>query len=162
MSPPMNLSMNLERFTVIVDAYGADPRRWPAAERDAAQAFAAADAQAAALLAEALALDAGLDALPIPEPASAALRRAAMPQPITARPSRWQELLALLGGWRLALPAMAVALIMGINVGSRTDLGNWTANAATRTETASTASGNTLAAPGFAESLMLDLESSAP
>lgn len=158
----MSPLMNLERFAVIVDAYGADPRRWPAAERDAAQAFATTDARASVLLAEALALDAGLDALPIPEPASAALRRAAMPLPITARSSRWQELLALLGGWRLALPAMAVALIMGINVGSHADLGNWTANAATRTETASTTSSNTLAAPGFAESLMLDLESSTP
>eukprot|EP01035_Chromulina_nebulosa_P047245 gene47245-64024_t len=61
--------------------------------------------------------------------------------------SRW-ELLALLGGWRLALPAMAVALIVGVNVGSHADLGNWTANAATQTQTAS-ASSNTLAAPGF-------------
>ncbi len=158
----MSALMSLERFAVIVDAYGADPRRWPAAERDAAQAFAAADAQAAVLLAEALALDAGLDALPIPEPASAALRRAAMPLPVTARSSRWQELLALLGGWRLALPAMAVALIVGINVGSRANLGSWTADAATRTETASASGSNTLAAPGFAESLMLDLESSTP
>lgn len=161
----MSPAMNLERFAVIVDAYGADPRRWPAAERDAAQSFAASDAQAAVLLADALALDASLDALPIPEPAGAALRRTAMPLPISVRPAihsgRWQELLALLGGWRLALPAMAVALIVGVNVGSHADLGNWTANAATQTQTAS-ASSNTLAAPGFAESLMLDLESSTP
>ncbi|MDP3295172.1 MAG: sigma factor [Nevskia sp.] len=157
----MSPAMNLERFAVIVDAYGADPRRWPAAERDAAQTFVASDAQAAVLLTEALALDASLDALPTPEPAGAALRRAAMPLPITARSSRWQELLALLGGWRLALPAMAVALIVGVNVGSHADLSHWTADAATQTQTAS-ASSNTLAAPGFAESLMLDLESSTP
>ncbi len=157
----MSTAMNLERFAVIVDAYGADPRRWPTAEREAAQTFAASDAQAAVLLADALALDAGLDALPIPAPASAALRRAAMPLPITTYPSRWQELLALLGGWRLALPAMAVALIVGVNVGSRADLSNLTADAAPQTQTAS-ASSNTLAAPGFAESLMLDLESSTP
>ncbi|WP_293397106.1 hypothetical protein [Nevskia sp.] len=157
----MSALMSLERFAVIVDAYGADPRRWPAAERDAAQSFAAADARAAVLLAEALALDASLDALPIPEPAGAVLRRAAMPLPVTAHSSRWQELLVLLGGWRLALPAMAVALIVGINVGSHADLSNWSADAASQTQAAS-ASSNTLAAPGFAESLMLDLESSTP
>lgn len=33
--------MNKERFDAILAAYGADPRRWPADERAAAEAFAA-------------------------------------------------------------------------------------------------------------------------
>ncbi len=156
--------MNCERFAAIVEAYGAEPRRWPAAEREAARTFAASDAQAAALLAEALALDALLDVPPVPLPASAASRRAAMPAALSVRVSRGQEFLALLGGWKLALPAMAAALIVGIDVGARASRSGWAAVAvtATETETASAAGSNPLAAPGFAESLMLDLERSTP
>ena len=58
----MKPATHLERFTEMIDAYGAEPRRWPAAERSAALAFASADAAAAALLRDAAALDALLDA----------------------------------------------------------------------------------------------------
>lgn len=53
--------MNWERFERIVEAYGASPRRWPEAERAAAEAFAAHDTRAAALLKEEDAFDAMLD-----------------------------------------------------------------------------------------------------
>lgn len=56
--------MNRERFEHLLSAYGADIRRWPAAEREAASAFAA-QAEAGAL-AEERALDAALDALAAP------------------------------------------------------------------------------------------------
>jgi hypothetical protein len=52
--------MDRERFEQVLDAYGADPRRWPADERAAAKAFAARNVDAAALQ-EARALDAALD-----------------------------------------------------------------------------------------------------
>lgn len=53
--------MNLERFTQLVDAYGADAKSWPAEERAAALAFAAASpAHAAMALAEAAKLDVAL------------------------------------------------------------------------------------------------------
>jgi hypothetical protein len=48
------------RFRALVEAYGAGPARWPAAERAAAQAFAAADP---ALAAEVLRGEGRLDAL---------------------------------------------------------------------------------------------------
>lgn len=51
--------MNRDRFEQILEAYGADPRRWPDAEREAAQAFAAADGAEAIKVATAL--DAALD-----------------------------------------------------------------------------------------------------
>jgi|CXWL01.1.fsa_nt_gi hypothetical protein len=55
--------MDRERFAQILDAYGADAKRWPDAERAAAQAFIAAHpADASALLGEARALDGVLDA----------------------------------------------------------------------------------------------------
>jgi hypothetical protein len=53
--------MDRERFEQLLEAYGADPRRWPADERAAAEAFAAQNADAANALREARALDAALD-----------------------------------------------------------------------------------------------------
>ena len=59
--------MNAERFSQLVDAFGADARRWPLAERAAAEAFRLAEpAVAARLLAEADAVDDLLDASPRP------------------------------------------------------------------------------------------------
>lgn len=53
--------MTSERFHTLVEAYGADPRRWPEHERADALAWARAHrAQANAVLEEALALDAWL------------------------------------------------------------------------------------------------------
>ncbi len=59
--------MNAERFSQLVEAYGADARRWPVAEREAAEAFRLARPdETARLLAEADAVDALLDAAPRP------------------------------------------------------------------------------------------------
>ncbi|MBL8545651.1 MAG: hypothetical protein JNL81_04260 [Hyphomonadaceae bacterium] len=52
--------MDRERFVALLDAYGADFRRWPAEARAAAAAFAAQNADVEALLAEARGLDAVL------------------------------------------------------------------------------------------------------
>lgn len=57
--------MDAERFSQLVEAYGADARRWPVAEREAGEAFRLTRADVAArLLAEADAVDALLDAAP--------------------------------------------------------------------------------------------------
>ena len=53
--------MQLERFRELVDAYGGDPSRWPAAERGPAAGLLAGSPEARALLAEAGALDRLLD-----------------------------------------------------------------------------------------------------
>ncbi|MGD9979845.1 MAG: hypothetical protein AB7H66_15515 [Hyphomonadaceae bacterium] len=68
-------AMDRERFEHLLDAYGADFRRWPAETRAAAAAYAAQNADAAAPIAEARALDERLDAVraaPAPSPALAA------------------------------------------------------------------------------------------
>jgi len=53
--------MDQHRFEAIVAAYGAEPNRWPETERDAAKAFADANASACAeILANARALDVDL------------------------------------------------------------------------------------------------------
>jgi len=54
-------SMDRERFANLLDAYGADFRRWPADARAAAAVFAAQDAEAVALVAEARRLDTVLE-----------------------------------------------------------------------------------------------------
>jgi hypothetical protein len=61
--------MNFARFKELVDAYGGDPKRWPAAERAAAEDFAARDPAARAALDEAARLDALLDAMTVKAPA---------------------------------------------------------------------------------------------
>ncbi|MDQ8028708.1 MAG: hypothetical protein REJ23_08260 [Brevundimonas sp.] len=59
--------MTSDRFIALVSAYGADERRWPENERDAARAFMAAEPEAArAALSEADAVDALLHAAPTP------------------------------------------------------------------------------------------------
>ena len=69
--------MKAERFQAIVEAYGADPARWPEAERDAALGYAGQTGEAArAVLAEARALDAGLAVHAAPLPDAAAFARA--------------------------------------------------------------------------------------
>ncbi|MBU6372804.1 MAG: hypothetical protein KJS97_08755 [Alphaproteobacteria bacterium] len=54
--------MDEKRFRDILDAYGGAPRRWPADERAAAEAFLRDRPEAAQWVAEAAALDATLDA----------------------------------------------------------------------------------------------------
>lgn len=60
--------MNTERFENLIAAYGAEPSRWPEAERKAAMAFMASDRAAAErMLFEARMIDAALDASPTPQ-----------------------------------------------------------------------------------------------
>lgn len=76
--------MTAERFRAIVDAYGADPHRWPAHERAAAQDWAAQHRAAAdALLDQAAQLDAWLPHATVaaPDPALARRIAAAAPHP---------------------------------------------------------------------------------
>jgi len=90
--------MKAERFQAIVEAYGADPARWPQAERDAALAWAhqAGDA-AQAVLAEARALDVGLAGHAAPLPDAAAFARALKGAEAVLTPSP--------RGWSFRLPS---------------------------------------------------------
>lgn len=68
--------MTPERFHQIVEAYGADPRRWPQQERAAAQGWADSHrAQADAYLAEAAELDTWLAADHVAPPDAALQQR---------------------------------------------------------------------------------------
>ena len=131
--------MTPARFAALLDAYGGDPARWPAAERQAALRLLARDAAARRAQAEAASLDALLDQAPV-APLSAALqarvlaaaptvakRRPAFDAPSTvnqASPRSWLGALGHLaarltpapGTWQPAA-AMAAALVLGLIVG---------------------------------------------
>jgi hypothetical protein len=90
--------MTPERFRTIVEAYGADARRWPDPERAAAQVWADAHPeQAGVWLAEAAQLDGRLAAHRVAAPSAALLERAIAAGTAALAPrraSRW----ALAGG----------------------------------------------------------------
>lgn len=112
--------MTSERFLALVAAYGADARRWPEAERDAARAFAAAEpAVAGPALAEADAADALLHASRPIHPSMALRDRviaSAAEAGLKARREgrRWLDRLtiALGAGWAAAACAGIVAGVM--------------------------------------------------
>lgn len=100
--------MKAERLHELADAYGADLRRWPASERAFAESLIAADPSLKAVLDQAAALDALLDAAPRPVPSSALTARilAAAPQ----AKSRLGKAIWYLGaGWAAAACAGVVA-----------------------------------------------------
>jgi anti-sigma-K factor RskA len=114
--------MSLETFRELLDTHGSDLARWPSVAGAEAAVLAQLDAQARAMLDGARRLDqawsetrpqaAGrdlhariLDALPARKVSAAAPR------------SLWSLLLGELGGWRVAGPALATALTLGIALG---------------------------------------------
>lgn len=108
--------MTLDRFTAILDAYGAEPRRWPAEERDRASAFAHADPRGRALLAEARRLDATLDLDPAPT-----VRPELRARVLAAAPTPSQALSWAVAGWaRLWAPraGLVAAGLAGVMFGA--------------------------------------------
>lgn len=152
----MRNEMTIERLGEIVEAYGASPARWPEAERSAAEALLAVSSEARMAVEEATRLDALLDMAPL-EPPSAALAerlmaarpRAVAPlaRPRSEAPRKTER--GFLGGlveavWPYGSPAipagaLAAALVMGVALGSTSNISvletNTSVAAATDTET---------------------------
>jgi hypothetical protein len=81
--------MTPERFRTIVDAYGADSHRWPAAERAAAQTWASTHRiEADTILRESAPLDAWLDSHAVAAPARALFDRIVAGAPVRLSPWR--------------------------------------------------------------------------
>jgi hypothetical protein len=117
--------MTAERFIALVEAYGADRRRWPEGERAAAEAFVAAWPEVAGpVLAEADDLDALLGRSTAPQ-ASAALRdrviAAAASAPRAGR--RWIDRLGLIfgAGWAAAGVVAGVMLTGHLTADAQAD-----------------------------------------
>lgn len=123
----------LERLRDVLDAYGAELERWPAAERDALSAVLARSAAARRLREDAARLDAALDALPavLPSPdlearILAAASAAAGPRTVSsiavARARRDAGARRGAGWLTVALPlAAAAALAVWLTAGRDTE-----------------------------------------
>lgn len=123
--------MNLERFTELLDAYGADLDRWPANEQAAATLLLTDRADAREAQRRAAAVDMLLLRADLPEiEPSAALRQrvlaqvAQLPPAITVPAADWRaqiaEALALLFPTGRRMPqfaAFALALMIGVSAG---------------------------------------------
>jgi hypothetical protein len=124
--------MTPERLRTIIDSYGADPARWPAAEREAAQALLATsgtDAALRGLHAEAVRLDAALSALPLPPLPLAAPAATLLARARERSGGAWLDALRWLlgisgGGFSPARPLLAalMPLALGFSAGVALEL----------------------------------------
>ncbi len=164
----MTMAITLDRFREIVGAYGAAAHRWPVAECAAALALVAENAEARALLDDALQLDLMLDAAPAAEPASdlliarimAARPRAVVPpraSVVQSVPRR--GLLSLLqvlwpyGSAAFPAGALAASIMLGVGFGATATSTMVSLGLADTTQTAASTSefGEQLVAIAFAE-----------
>jgi hypothetical protein len=102
-----------ERVAALIEAYGAEPSRWPEGERAQAQALLASDPELQRMQAQASALD-QLLALPEPLAPSAELRRA-----VAEIPLRAERGAAVALPWLFASAlrsALAAAFVLGLGV----------------------------------------------
>ena len=107
--------MNLARLAEILDAYGADARRWPAAERVAAEALIAGSAEAATLREDAAALDMMMDLSAAPAPSPELMARVLAGREPSAG---WLAILWPFGPVWQPVSAMAAAAVLGIAIGA--------------------------------------------
>jgi ferric-dicitrate binding protein FerR (iron transport regulator) len=103
-------TLSIERFEALIAAYGADVRRFPAQEREAAEQTLAVSPRARELLAREAELDEALGSLPVPEISPGLARRLAE-VPLRAPQRRFG-----LPGMRWLVPGLgwAAALSFGL------------------------------------------------
>ena len=117
--------LDLDRFRTIVDAYGADPSKWPEAERDAALSFLGSASEAAPIVEQAAQLDTMLESVPLVEPSSELERMvAAIPEKSRSTSNRiefetWRSMVSLTTLWKPTLAA-TLAIVLGIITGVAT------------------------------------------
>ncbi len=110
-----------DRLQSLIDAYGAEPARWPADERAAALLLLANSAEARAYAQDAGVLDALLDRAPLRptvtvDPAALAARITRAPNRRAAARATWSRRPVFGFGWP-NLAALAAAAIVGFVVG---------------------------------------------
>jgi len=119
MSEPKNPPpISRARFQELLDAYGAEPARWPESERGPAQALLASDADAQRALREAASFDRLLDDGSVALEPSAALRRAVAEIPLRA--PRVVAMPWLLASFARGALAAALVLALGVVAGAAT------------------------------------------
>ncbi len=121
------MTMDKTRFQELADAYGGDMARWPQEARAHGQAWRAAnEAQAAAILAQARALDAALDTAldtaPAAPPSPQLYARILAGVPAPQARARWTLADLWSGvehtfGPRRSIAGLAAALVLGLSLG---------------------------------------------
>lgn len=113
-----------ERLKAVIAAYGANPERWPEADRAAFKTRVSDDLAVAGQLEEARALDALIDLHDAGSPAPGAVsrvlaraRRAQAPVPARTWPDRWRALLADFGSVTVPGGVLAASLALGVALG---------------------------------------------
>ncbi|HRQ63931.1 MAG TPA: hypothetical protein PKZ76_03555 [Xanthomonadaceae bacterium] len=114
--------MSLERFRDLLDLHGSDLARWPSVEGAEAAVLVQVDPGARAALDGACRLDRAWTATrpPAANPElHARILRSLTPRlaPSASPRSAWTALLDEIGGWRIAGPALAAAMVLGIALG---------------------------------------------
>ncbi len=108
--------VDLERFGQLLESYGADPRRWPEAEREGAQALLVSSPEAARMRERAAALDGLLGQASSLEPSPELVARILA----AASPPGWRRLTREFWPfgplWR-PLSALAASALLGVAVG---------------------------------------------
>lgn len=106
--------MDLARLAEILDAYGADPSRWPVSERAAVEALIAGSPEAAAMREDAAALDMLMEISAAPAPSPELMVRVLADN----EPSGWLSALWPFGPVWQPASAMAAAAVLGIVIGA--------------------------------------------
>ncbi|MBN8552287.1 MAG: hypothetical protein J0L52_05275 [Caulobacterales bacterium] len=109
------MTVGLKRFKQIMDAYGADPTRWPEAERAEAEALLATSSDARQMRDEAELLDAWLDAATTPDVSELTSRRILKQAPGSTRMLSWGSG----AGWAAAA---AAGVVLGLSLGNQFQL----------------------------------------
>jgi anti-sigma-K factor RskA len=114
--------MSLERFRDLLDHHGSDLARWPSVDGAEAAVLVQVDAEARAMLDGARRLDRAWTETRPPDASrdlhARILRALPAREVLPASPrSMWAALLGEIGGWRIAGPALAAAMALGIALG---------------------------------------------
>jgi len=107
------MTVGLKRFEQILDAYGADPSRWPEGERAQAEAFLAGSAEAQAMAQGAHELDGWLNTATAHAPSELLQRRV-----LKAAPGAPRHVFGWASGAGWAAAA-AAGLVLGLSVGQQ-------------------------------------------
>lgn len=112
--------MTKEQFQALAEAYGGEISRWPAAMRDEAALFAAAEPTLTqAVLAREAELDAALDQLPRATASAALHERILADAPGRPRRVRWRLWLTPAGLGAALAGAAAAGLVLGVQLSDR-------------------------------------------
>ena len=106
------MTVGLERFEQIIDAYGGDPGRWPPDERQEAEALMAVEPRARSLAESARRLDEWLAQSEAPSPSDLLTRRVLKAAPRPMHVLGW----ASGAGWAAAA---AAGLFIGLSLGEQ-------------------------------------------